>query len=75
MVDETFQFNGTPGLCISDGSVMPRLTPGPSSKSIMQSGMRVVDAVAAAFDEPKEYKRTSSICLVSGLLLPCPFLT
>ena len=54
VVDKTFQVKGTPGLFVSDGSVMPRLTPGPSSASIMQTGMRVADAVAAAFDGPNE---------------------
>lgn len=44
---EEYQVKGVKGLYISDGSVIPYLTPGPSTASIMQTGMRVADAFIA----------------------------
>ena len=49
-VDDSYQVKGVKGLYVSDGSVMPHLTPGPSSASIMQTGMRVADALVKNID-------------------------
>ena len=48
--DDSYQVKGVPGLYVSEGGVLRRLTPGPSSATIMQIGMRVVDAFVASLD-------------------------
>jgi len=50
VVDDSFQVKGVAGLYVSDGSVLRRLTPGPSTASIMQTGMRVADALVKGID-------------------------
>lgn len=47
VVDDSYQIKGTPGLFVSDASVLKRLTSGPPSTTIMQTGMRVADALVA----------------------------
>jgi choline dehydrogenase-like flavoprotein len=50
VVDDSYQVNDTPGLFVSDASVLKRLTPGPPSPTIMQTGMRVADALVESLD-------------------------
>lgn len=48
---ESYQVKGVAGLHVSDGSVLRLLTPGPSSATIMQTGMRVADAVVDGLND------------------------
>ena len=54
VVDDSFQVKGVEGLYVSDGSVLRWITPGPSSASIMQTGMRVADALVKGIDTTDE---------------------
>ena len=50
VVDDSFQVKDVASLYVSDGSVLRYITPGPSTASIMQTGMRVADALVKGID-------------------------
>lgn len=51
VVDDSYQVKGTPGLLISDASVLERLVAGPTSATSMQTGMRVADSFVASLGD------------------------